>query len=148
MSRKTRQTASLGSEPDDVTKLIEGKMSELEKSIDKRLEGLIKGIVSGLEEKMSKEISAKLKESPSNVPASAACVSSKSRGIFPTLASVSGKKDKEKLASLVDRCVSRGCDAVVPHFRDSPPHFSVRCRPLTGLLGCASWIGIAKPSPC
>ena len=104
-AKRPGAAAEDGIDPEEVTRIIDGKMEELGKSIDKRVEDLLKGIVSGLEERLSKQISARMQESPSSTPASAAQVSPPSRGIFPTLASVSNKKDKEKLASLVERRV-------------------------------------------
>ena len=100
-SRSVPESGGINSE--DVARIVEGKMEELQKSIDQRMQDLVKGIVDKLDEKVSKQIQASMENSPSNVPESAVRVSPASRGIFPTIASVSNKKDKEKLASLVER---------------------------------------------
>ena len=92
-----------GVNSEDVARIVEGKMEELQKSIDQRMQDLVKGIVDKLDEKVSKQIQASMENSPSNVPESAVRVSPASRGIFPTIASVSNKKDREKLTSLVER---------------------------------------------
>ena len=113
---RKRATAALNSE--EVHKLIDSAIQGLEQQLTNRIESL----VSGLDQKISararvhqedsqpgeEQVKQWIKEaiqadSRSTVPASASRVSPAGKGIYPTLASISQKQDKERLVALIEK---------------------------------------------
>ena len=103
-----------------VVELIGAAVREIEEKLTKTVESMISGLDEKITEKVrvhqgdsqpgEEQIKSWIAEAikagaPSTVPASASRVSPSEKGIYPTLASLSPKREKERSAALIERYV-------------------------------------------